>query len=98
MSFWVYILHCCDDSYYTRHTDDLDKRIAQHHAGILEGYTARRRPIKLVFSQEFGTREEALRAEFQIKGWTRRKKEALIKQDWQALKYFAKGQNKQDRS
>lgn len=97
MSFWVYILRCCDGSYYTGHTDNLEERIGQHHAGAFEGYTTHRRPIKLVFSQEFVTREEALSAEFQIKGWTRRKKEALIKQDWQALKHYAKGKHKQTR-
>lgn len=71
--------------------------MAQHAIASFGGYTARRRPIELVFSQEFGTRAEALSAEFQIKGWTRRKKEALIKQDWQALKHFAKGKHKQNR-
>lgn len=97
MAFWVYILKCHDGSYYTGHTDNLEKRIAQHHIGLLECYTESRRPVELVFSQECGTREEALRAEFQIKGWTRRKKEALIQQNWKALKYFSKGKNKQDR-
>jgi len=98
MSFWVYILRCCDGSYYTGHTDNLERRIRQHETGeFKECYTVRRRPIELVFSEECGTREEALNAEFQIKGWSRKKKEALIRQDWQELKRLAKGKNKQDR-
>ena len=39
MSFWVYILRCADDSYYTGHTDDLEKRIGEHQAGLCDGYT-----------------------------------------------------------
>jgi predicted GIY-YIG superfamily endonuclease len=98
MSFWVYILKCSDGSYYTGHTDNLERRIAAHTTGMQEGYTAKRRPLELVFSQEFATRYEALCSEFQIKGWTRRKKEALIKQDWNALKHLSRGKNKHDKS
>lgn len=98
MPFWVYIVRCRDGSYYTGHTDNLERRIGQHELGEIRGcYTERHRPIKLVFSEECGTREEALTAEFQIKGWSRKKKEALIKKDWQELKRLAKGKNKQDR-
>jgi predicted GIY-YIG superfamily endonuclease len=82
MSFWVYILRCSDGSYYTGHTDDLQHRIGFHQAGEVAGYTHTRRPLELVHSQEFATREEALSAELQIKGWNRAKKEALIRGDW----------------
>jgi predicted GIY-YIG superfamily endonuclease len=82
MSFWVYILRCADNSYYTRHTDNLEERIAKHEAGTIEGYTSTRLPVGVVFSEEFPTREEALRCERQIKGWTRKKKEALSRRDW----------------
>ncbi len=82
MSFWVYILHCADNSYYTGHTDDLEKRIGEHLAGEIEGYTSARLPVTLVFSQEFSSREEAKACERQIKGWSRRKKEALMRGDW----------------
>lgn len=68
MSFYVYILKCADDSYYTGHTDNLEKRIAEHQTGTIEGYTSTRLPVKLVFSQEFPTRLEALASERQIKG------------------------------
>lgn len=82
MSFWVYILRCADNSYYTGHTDSLEKRIAEHQSGEVEGYTSTRLPVVVVFSQEFPSREEAKACERQIKGWSRGKKEALIRGDW----------------
>jgi len=88
--FWTYILRCSDDSYYTGHTDDLDHRIAQHQAGEIEGYTQSRRPIELMWSQPFPTREEALGAELRLKDWSRAKKEALFREDWAALSAAAK--------
>jgi predicted GIY-YIG superfamily endonuclease len=90
MPFWLYILRCSDGSYYTGHTDDLERRIAEHQEGVLACYTQLRRPVQLVFSQEMATREEALAAELQIKNWTRRKKEALIRGDFEALRAAAK--------
>jgi predicted GIY-YIG superfamily endonuclease len=89
MSFWVYILRCADRSYYTGHTDNLEERIAKHQMGEIEGYTSTRRPVKLLFSEEFSTRAEALAVERQIKGWTRRKKEALIRGDWSEVSRLA---------
>ena len=89
--FWVYMLECIDKSYYTGHTDNLENRLAQHqNKKIPNCYTSTRLPAQLIFSQEFATREEALRAEKQIQGWSRKKKEALINKDWQALSYHAK--------
>ena len=97
MTFWVYILHCNDGSYYTGHTDNLKTRIAQHNYGQSDNYTKIRRPVKLVFSQECSTRDEALNAEFRIKGWNRKKKEAMIKNDWDEVKRLARGKNKNER-
>ncbi|HAT1797195.1 GIY-YIG nuclease family protein [Legionella pneumophila subsp. fraseri] len=89
--FWVYILQCSDKSYYTGQTDNLEKRLMQHQDKMIPGcYTSTRLPIQLKYSQEFMSREEALIAERQIKGWSRRKKEALIKGDWQALSDYSK--------
>ena len=89
--FWVYILQCNDKSYYTGHTDNLESRFAQHKNKMIPNcYTSTRLPIQLMYSQEFPTREEALVAEKQIQGWSRRKKEALIQGDWQALSDYAK--------
>jgi predicted GIY-YIG superfamily endonuclease len=91
MAFWVYILRCADGSYYTGHTDNLDKRIGEHTTGaIVSCYTFRHRPLELVFSQEFTTREEALASEQQIKGWSRKKKEAMIRGDWAEVSRLAK--------
>jgi predicted GIY-YIG superfamily endonuclease len=60
----------------------LQHRIGLHQSGEVPGYTHSRRPVELAFSQECATREEALSAELQIKGWSRRKKEALFRGDW----------------
>ena len=90
MSFHTYILLCADGSYYVGHSDDLEQRIAQHEAGAIPGYTATRRPVRLLWSQDFASRDEALGAELQIKGWSRRKKEALIAGDFEALRTLAK--------
>jgi len=91
MSFWAYMLKCADDSYYVGHTDHLENRMSAHHSGIPTCYTTARRPVLLVWSQEFATREEALAAERQIKGWSRRKKEALVRQDWKKIRRLAWG-------
>jgi putative endonuclease len=89
--FWVYILRCRDGSYYTGHTDDLERRISQHESGEISGcYTFMRRPVKLVFSQTFTTREEAIAAERQIKGWSRKKKEAMMRGDWDEVSRLAR--------
>ena len=90
MRFYVYILRCVDYSYYVGHTDDLERRIAMHHAGEIPGYTDGRRPVRLVFAQEFATREEALSAERRLKGWSRAKKEALILENWDRLRQLAR--------
>ena len=90
MSFWVYILCCADDSDYTSHTDDLEVRLAKHASGELGGYTSTRLPVKLVFSEPFPTREEALTCERQIKGWSRKKKEALMRGDWAEVSRLAR--------
>ena len=90
MSFWVYILRCADGSYYTGHTDNLEHRIGQHNAGAIEGYTHSRRPVTLMWSQDFPTRLEALEGERQVKDWSRKKKEALFRSDWAALSEAAK--------
>ena len=89
--FTVYILKCSDGSYYTGHTDNLDTRIAQHNCGYFpQCYTASRLPISLVHQQALYTREEALIVERQIKGWGRKKKQALINNDWQKISVLAR--------
>jgi predicted GIY-YIG superfamily endonuclease len=83
--FYVYILKCSDGSYYTGHTDQLEKRIAEHNIKQFDGYTAARLPFEVVFVQPFATRNEAFNVERQIKGWSRKKKEALINGNWTKL-------------
>ena len=75
--FHIYMLQCSDGSYYVGHTDNIDKRISEHLQGMISGYTKTRLPVKVVYTQDFGTRDEAIIAERQIKKWSRKKKEAL---------------------
>ena len=95
--FWVYILRCADGSYYTGHTDDLDARVAKHQSGEVKGYTETRLPVELVFAQECARREEALAAELRIKGWSRKKKEAMIEGDWNEVHRLARGKDVRER-
>ena len=90
MAFWVYLLECGDGSYYTGHTDDLERRVAQHEAGACGGYTATRLPVRLAWTQDFGTREEALEREMQVKRWSRAKKKALCQGDWEEVSRLAR--------
>ena len=94
MSAWVYILKCADNSYYTGSTVTIEKRLGEHHSGIIACYTRTRRPLKLVFSQEFVTTYEAICAERQIKGWTRKKKEALMALNFDLLVELARSKLK----
>src|SRR5919198_1248644 len=87
---WLYILRCADGSYYTGHTANLEKRLAEHKAGEGGEWTKRRLPIELVFSQEMPDIDSAFLAERQIKGWSRAKKEALIAENWDMLRWLAK--------
>jgi putative endonuclease len=94
MNAHVYILRCSDGSYYVGSTrTSLQERLAQHNAGSFGGYTAWRRPVELVFQQDFDRITDAIAAERQLKGWTRAKKEALIKGDFDTLKKLAKGRS-----
>lgn len=76
---YTYILKCKDDSLYTGWTNDLKKRITSHNAGKGAKYTKARRPVELVYYEEFQTREEAMKREYAIKQLSRKEKEALIK-------------------
>jgi putative endonuclease len=86
MDVWLYILLCADGSYYVGTTrGSLDRRVAEHDAGTFGGYTARRRPVTLVYHQQFQRITDAIAAERQVKGWRREKKEALIRGDFDLL-------------
>ena len=88
---YLYILRCADRSYYVGTTrKSVEERIAEHNAGLHGGYTAKRRPVTLAFAQHFEIITDAIAAERQIKGWSRAKKEALIKGEWNRLPELAK--------
>jgi len=89
MVFWAYMLRCADGRYYTGHTDNLEQRIGQHRARLCN-YTSTRLPVKLVWSETFETRAEAITVELMVGGWSRAKKEALIAGDWKRVSHFAK--------
>ena len=85
MAYYVSMLRCSDSSYYVGHTNDLEHRLAAHERGAIEGYTLSRRPVELVFSDRLSKTPEAFHRERQIKGWSRARKEALIKGGWDGL-------------
>lgn len=76
--YFVYILKCSDESYYTGVTNDLERRINEHQTGFIKGYSSSRLPVRLVYSERFSDVNQAIKVEKQIKGWNRKKKEALI--------------------
>ena len=94
MEAWVYILKCSDSSYYTGSTTDLENRLHEHATGAYDGYTAARRPLKLVWSDDFPGKDQVFDVERQIKGWTRNKKEPLIHGDFKLLHELAECKNK----
>jgi len=72
----------------------MDRRLMQHQAGLKsDTYTFSRRPVKLVFCVDFLDPNQAIAFEKQVKGWTRKKKEAIIKDDWDKLKVLAECKN-----
>jgi len=86
---YAYIIECADGVYYSGSTVDLDKRMNQHSTGQI-GYTAKRRPLKLVWAMEFPSVREAYAFERRLHGWSRRKKKALIDGDLNMLKFLSK--------
>ena len=85
MPFYTYILRCSDGTYYTGHTDNPDQRMAQHGRGEGSKYTAKRRPLELIWIADFQTWSEAFELERRLHGWSRAKKEALMRGDFEAL-------------
>ena len=96
MAFYSYMLLCADGRYYVGHTDNLELRIAQHQSGHFGGYTLRRRPVDLVWSEYFQTRDETLTIERQLKGWSRAKKAALANGDWERISELAQNRRKRE--
>ena len=90
MAFTVYLLECADRSLYIGHTDNLDARMQQHDAGTCGSYTATRRPLTLLHVEAFATRYEAIAMERKLKGWSRAKKLAWVRGNWDAIRRLAK--------
>ena len=85
--YWVYMLLCADGSYYIGVTNDVDRRLSDHQNGTIAGcYTHTRRPVDLVFSDVFHEIDDAIAWEKRIKRWTRAKKAALARGDWDEVK------------
>ncbi len=88
---YIYILKCADDTYYTGVTSNVQKRLMEHQsAEHPESYTAKRLPVELVFYAEFTDITHAIATEKQVKNWSRAKKEALIKGEFEKLPNLAK--------
>jgi len=91
LTVYVYMLRCADGSYYVGSTrKTLDERIGEHNGGAFRGYTYARRPVELVWSQDFPNAVDAIACERRIKGWSRAKKEALIREDWARVSDLAR--------
>ncbi len=90
-TYFVYIVKCNDNTYYTGITNHLERRIGEHQTGKKKDcYTFDKRPLELVWFETFNDVLNAIAIEKQIKGWSRRKKEALIQQDWERLEQYSK--------
>ncbi|WP_119389127.1 GIY-YIG nuclease family protein [Taklimakanibacter lacteus] len=90
---WVYILHCADGTYYTGMTraEEPDQRLSEHQMKLSpSAFTASRLPVRLVYSEHFVLIADAIFAERKIKGWSRAKKEALIRGDWDLIQVLSK--------
>ncbi|MFZ2488274.1 MAG: GIY-YIG nuclease family protein [Anaerolineae bacterium] len=83
---YLYILECADGSYYTGSTWDLEKRLWEHQNGMGANHTRKRLPVYLVYCEQYNRIEDAFRREKQIQGWSRRKKQALMRGDEESLK------------
>lgn len=89
-NYFVYILRCADGKYYVGVTNDVDRRFAEHQEGLDPGsFTHGRRPVELVLVEWFHDIRQAIEREKQLKGWSRKKKEALIAGDEAGLSFHA---------
>mgnify|MGYP001006999760 CR=1 FL=1 len=76
--FYVYILQCGDNTFYTGYTVNIEKRVENHNAGLASKYTRSRLPVRCVYTEECSSKSEALKREREIKALTRKQKQALI--------------------
>ncbi len=93
-NFYVYFLQCSDGFYYTRVTNNVDKRVEQHNEGLDPNcFTFKRRPVILKYYEHFVNIKNAIAYEKQLKGWSRKKKEALINKDYNLISQLAKSKH-----
>ena len=87
---YMYVVECCDGTYYTGYTTDVKKRIAVHNSGKGAKYTRARLPVKLIYVEGFDSKEEAMSAEVLLKRKKRAQKERFLSenQDRNLLSYF----------
>jgi putative endonuclease len=91
---FVYIVRCSDNSYYIGYTTNLNQRLKEHNEGSGGHNTKIKRPVKLMYHEEYDNKYAALKRETQLKRWSRAKKEALIKGDFDSLKKLSKRRKK----
>jgi putative endonuclease len=90
-NYSVYILECSDGSYYTGVTNDLERRLWEHETGFdIKCYTHSKRPLILKYYESTNDVKQAILREKQIKGWSRKKKEAIFKENWEELRRLSK--------
>ena len=95
--YYVYILECSDGSFYTGFTSNLEKRMNEHNDGKhRDAYTYSKRPVTLKWVEYFLNPDQAIAIEKQIKGWSRRKKVALIEQDYERLFKYSRNAYKRN--
>ena len=87
---YMYVVECCDGTYYTGYTTDVKKRIAVHNSGKGAKYTRARLPVKLIYVEGFDSKEEALSAEALLKRKKRPQKKRFLSenQDRNLVSYF----------
>ena len=91
----IYILRCDDGSFYVGITRrSVEERVGEHNAGAVEGYTCRRRPVELIFSEHYERIADAVAAERRIKGWSRDKKISYMRGDFEALRELSVSRRK----
>ena len=87
---FTYIVRCADNTLYVGHTEDLASREQTHNDGRGAKYTAARRPVRMVYAEEQTSIESAIAREYQLKRWSRKKKEALIVGDQATLRSLSR--------
>jgi len=93
-NYYVYIVQCNDGFYYTGVTNNVDRRVEEHNEGLDPGcFTFKRRPVVLKYYEHFQNIENAIVYEKQLKGWSRKKKEALFVRDYDEISRLAKSRN-----